>query len=182
MDDGASSAHYGTSYLFVRITPTGERQAQLQEQIWADYVQRMVSRKGDAKRYSLTVTTAWLGWLARQMRTHNQTVFFLEQLQLNWLPPRQRGFYQWSGRLLGRLSGGLSGGLLAVMQHSLLRCWLWRTFPLRAVPFLEDATMRILLRRVGGGYSFAHRLLLDYFADLDPHPSSPPSSHPSSAP
>src|SRR6266446_1844028 len=29
-------------------------------------------------------------------------------------------------------------------------------FPWKAVPFLEDATARVLLRRVGGGYSFAH--------------------------
>ena len=33
--------------------------------------------------------------------------------------------------------------------------------------FLEYAHQRILLRRVGGGYMFVHKLLLDYFADLD---------------
>jgi len=62
---------------------------------------------------------------------------------------------------------GLLGGLFAVVQHYTLRFWLARSsvFPWRAVPFLEDATARILLRRVGGGYSFAHRLLLDFFAD-----------------
>jgi hypothetical protein len=38
--------------------------------------------------------------------------------------------------------------------------------PWRAPWFLEEGTARILLRRVGGGYSFPHRLLLDYFADL----------------
>ena len=69
--------------------------------------------------------------------------------------------------LSGRLLTGLLFGIRAAMQHYLLRCWLWHTFPLRAVPFLEDATMRILLQRVGGGYSFAHRLLLDYFASLE---------------
>jgi hypothetical protein len=55
-----------------------------------------------------------------------------------------------------------------LLHHAILRFWLARSglFPWRAVPFLEDATSRILLRRVGGGYSFAHRLLLDYFADL----------------
>jgi hypothetical protein len=81
------------------------------------------------------------------------------------------------GLVVGLLFG-LLFGLEAAIQHYLLRCWLQHTFPLRAVPFLEDATMRILLRRVGGGYSFTHRLLLDYFADLDTHPSSPPSSPP----
>ena len=62
---------------------------------------------------------------------------------------------------------GLRFGLAAAFQHYTLRFWLARSgvFPWQAVPFLEDATARILLRRVGGGYSFAHRLLLDFFAD-----------------
>jgi DNA polymerase III delta prime subunit len=77
------------------------------------------------------------------------------------------------GRLVGGLFIGLYIGLVlglgAAIQHYILRFWLAHSavFPWRAVPFLEDATTRILLRRVGGGYSFAHRLLLDYFADLD---------------
>ncbi len=33
--------------------------------------------------------------------------------------------------------------------------------------FLDYAAERILLRKVGGGYIFAHRLLLEYFASLD---------------
>ncbi len=36
--------------------------------------------------------------------------------------------------------------------------------PLRYVRFLDESAARILLRRVGGGYSFVHRLLLDWFA------------------
>ncbi len=57
--------------------------------------------------------------------------------------------------------------LLTVTRHYAIRFWLWRAhlFPWKAASFLEDATARILLRRVGGGYSFAHRLLLDFFAD-----------------
>ena len=33
--------------------------------------------------------------------------------------------------------------------------------------FLENATASILLWNVGGVFSFMHRLLLDYFADLN---------------
>jgi hypothetical protein len=33
--------------------------------------------------------------------------------------------------------------------------------------FLDYAAERILLRKVGGGYIFVHRLLLEYFALLD---------------
>jgi hypothetical protein len=49
-----------------------------------------------------------------------------------------------------------------------------------AIAFLEDARARHLLRRIGGSYQFVHRLLLDYFADLDgtapPMPNSTKST------
>ena len=37
------------------------------------------------------------------------------------------------------------------------------------VAFLDYAADCILLRKVGGGYIFVHRLLLDYFAALEQH-------------
>lgn len=78
------------------------------------------------------------------------------------------------GGLLFGLYFGLYTVLGAALEHYTLRFWLWRThvFPWKAVPFLDDATARILLRRVGGGYNFAHRLLLDYFADAYAEASS----------
>jgi hypothetical protein len=36
--------------------------------------------------------------------------------------------------------------------------------PWKYVEFLDDAADRILLRKVGGGYIFAHRLLMEWFA------------------
>ena len=329
-----------------------------QQQIFTSYVERMVMRKGDVVHYPLERTKAWLGWLAQQMRQDDQTIFYLERLQPDWLLKRQRAFYRgsvvlvvglvsglvgglgyglcrlvfglvyeqgalaaelqgelvfglvsglvsglveglvyglvwvskenlkiepveaitWSreslvselrrglvvglvfglvagsffeqdSRLLvglvvglvswlvfglvswlskkqltersmlspnegirrsiknglhvwlvvglvvglvyglvvwlvygpvvglvyglvvglfGGLYAGLCAGLGAAMSHYTLRFWLWRMhyFPWKAVPFLEDATTRILLQRVGGGYRFVHRLILDYFADL----------------
>lgn len=75
-----------------------------------------------------------------------------------------------AGLLVGLSTGvlvGLRTGLFPAILHYILRFWLGRThlFPWKAVPFLNDATTRILLRRVGGGYSFTHRLLLDHLAD-----------------
>lgn len=83
------------------------------------------------------------------------------------------------GGLVFGLIFGLFFGLGAVVQHYTLRFWLARLgcFPYNAVPFLEDATKRILLQRVGGGYRFTHRLLLDYLADLDTIEPSTSSDH-----
>jgi hypothetical protein len=60
-------------------------------------------------------------------------------------------------------------GTIAWIKHYLLRFYLWRAgmIPVDYIAFLDYAASRILLRKVGGGYIFAHRLLLDHFASLD---------------
>lgn len=67
------------------------------------------------------------------------------------------------------LLGGLIFGGYAFIQHFILRFFLWRasSIPWRYPNFLDFASERIILRKVGGGYIFVHRLLLDYFASLD---------------
>jgi hypothetical protein len=66
------------------------------------------------------------------------------------------------------LSVALWAGGRAALQHLVLRLVLVRnrSAPWRLVDFLDEATDRLLLRKVGGGYVFVHRLLLEYFADL----------------
>ena len=59
--------------------------SKLQHKVVQDYVQRMVTQKGNNELYPLDRTCVWLSWLARQMRNHNQTVFYLEHLQPDWL-------------------------------------------------------------------------------------------------
>ena len=63
----------------------------------------------------------------------------------------------------------LAYGGIAVIEHYLLRWYLWRDGdpPLNLVSFLDYATERIFLRKIGGGYMFSHRLLLDHFASLE---------------
>lgn len=87
------------------------------------------------------------------------------------------------------LSLGLAGGLLvflllgglAALQHSILRLILWGTnvLPLNIARFLDYATDSVLLHKVGGGYMFIHRFLLEYFAELEqkqvPHKEPEPS-------
>jgi eukaryotic-like serine/threonine-protein kinase len=64
--------------------------------------------------------------------------------------------------------GALGFGGYAVLSHIALRLILWRSgaAPLDYVRFLDYCVERIFLRKVGGGYIFVHRLLMEHFASL----------------
>jgi energy-coupling factor transporter ATP-binding protein EcfA2 len=70
------------------------------------------------------------------------------------------------GVVFGVFFGVLDGGD-AFLLHYFLRFWLWLSgsMPLRCVTFLDEMDNRLLLRRIGGSYIFAHRLLLEHFAN-----------------
>ena len=57
-----------------------------QEQVFASYVEHMLTRRGVDTRYSSQKTQRWLVILAKQMKSQNQTLFSLEQMQPTWLP------------------------------------------------------------------------------------------------
>jgi serine/threonine protein kinase len=65
-------------------------------------------------------------------------------------------------------------GLSALLQHFSLRQALHRdgAIPQNYARFLDYTTDLIFLRKVGGGYIFVHRYLLEYFAELDNKDSS----------
>lgn len=80
------------------------------------------------------------------------------------------------GLMLGPLLGlvvGLRAGATACLKHVGVRLWLIRngSTPWNYVRFLDHAAERVLLRKVGGGYAFLHRMLLDYFAARYAEPS-----------
>jgi len=71
---------------------------------------------------------------------------------------------------------GLLGGLVpgaACIQHYTLRAVLWTSgsAPWRYAQFLNYATERMLLQRIGGRYRFIHELLRDHFAAIQPSDS-----------
>ncbi|MDQ2844663.1 MAG: NACHT domain-containing protein [Acidobacteriota bacterium] len=72
-----------------------------------------------------------------------------------------------SGFWIGSIIGLLRGGLFSI-QHLFTRLMLWVSgnAPLRYVRFLNSAVDIVFLRRVGGGYSFIHRIVLEYFVSL----------------
>jgi eukaryotic-like serine/threonine-protein kinase len=71
------------------------------------------------------------------------------------------------GPLIGFLVG-LNRGGSAVIKHYALRLILWLNgyTPFKFIKFLDQCAKLILLKKVGGGYIFIHRMMLDYFADI----------------
>jgi hypothetical protein len=78
-------------------------------------------------------------------------------------------FWGLIGVTIPGLTAGLSCGGAACLQHFVLRFLLWcsRCVPFNYPGFLDYATERIFLRKVGGGYIFMHKLLLEYFVDRE---------------
>ncbi|NEQ63249.1 MAG: tetratricopeptide repeat protein, partial [Moorea sp. SIO4A1] len=76
-------------------------------------------------------------------------------------------FFIWA--ICGFITGWLKYGGLTSFQHFTLRLLLWmdRLSPWNYARFLDYATERIFLYKVGGGYTFIHRLPMDYFASLE---------------
>ena len=80
------------------------------------------------------------------------------------------------GLFVGLLGGFMRYGGQSFIQHYALRWVLANngSFPFSVttdrifIEFLDAMKDRILLRRVGGGWVFIHRTLLDYFASLHP--------------
>lgn len=70
------------------------------------------------------------------------------------------------GGLVFGLIFGLNHGLSAVLGHYLLRAFLVmrHLIPWNITAFCDDCASRALLRRVGGGWIFVHRLLLEHLA------------------
>ena len=71
------------------------------------------------------------------------------------------------GLIFGFMIALLYGGK-AVIYHFILKYVLYKrkTFPWDIASFLDYATKIIFLRRVGGGYIFVHRLLMEHFAEM----------------
>ena len=69
----------------------------------------------------------------------------------------------------GWIAGKRYGGF-AVIQHYFLRLLMKvnHLLPWKLIPFLDYCTDLVFLRRVGGGYIFVHRMLMEHFADMCP--------------
>ena len=107
--------YHGTS---VRELP--KKQAVLLQEVWRDYIETMVVKKGNQTRYPLEQTRKWLIYLAQQLQARQQPIFFLEQLQPDWLPRQRKTLYQWGVGLSIGLAVGVVLGLGLALSFRLI--------------------------------------------------------------
>jgi hypothetical protein len=69
-----------------------------------------------------------------------------------------------TGLLVGQVVGGEAFVQHLSVRYAISRCGCG---PWNYVRFLDYCTDRILLRKVGGGYIFIHRLLQEHFAAME---------------
>ncbi len=89
----------------------GSLETQRQQMITA-YIEQMLAHQRSKTRSSQQRARRQLAWLALQMKQHYQSEFYLERMQLDWLPnPRlqQVCYGLFSGLWAGILCGGLIG-------------------------------------------------------------------------
>ncbi|GHO48118.1 hypothetical protein [Ktedonospora formicarum] len=101
------------------------------EQVFEDYMKRIVRDQQGEQGYSADDSLHWLGLLARQMQANSLTIFTPEDLQPSWLPAKTRTAYLVSvslaygivvilffpllGWFIGSAVAGLIAGLLCTL-------------------------------------------------------------------
>ena len=98
------------------------------------------------RRYTPEQTACWLSWLAYKMANHGQTVFYLEQLQRDWLPQKQQWAVKVSTLVISGLICSLVGGPLAGLLWGLLGGLLLSVIWLTSGVFLRGAVEFVYLR------------------------------------
>ena len=82
-------------------------------EVFSNYVGRMLIHRKSRNRYTTEQTLHWLGWLAKQLAQQQQTEFYIEKMQPNWLADART--FRWYCRLLIGLLLGLLGGITGMM-------------------------------------------------------------------
>lgn len=82
------------------------------------YIQHMLRRRGISTDYSVEQTLRWLIWLAKQMLRKSESVFRIEELQIDWLQVHYANALYISITLVIFCSiAGLSHGLVGWIAH-----------------------------------------------------------------
>jgi hypothetical protein len=114
----AALAYQHASVRAMQMLGTAEEQ---REHLFAAYVDAMFRRRGKEHPYARPQTEHWLEWLARQMIDHEQSVFYLERMQPDWLLKRgQHRMATWGVAIASGLVGVLVGVLVFRLGVELL--------------------------------------------------------------
>jgi len=99
-----------------QIAPLGTLPVK-QQQVFAAYVQRMLTRRGTTTRYTPKQTLSWLSFLAQRIKQRNQTVFYIEYMQPDWLiDQRMLRKYDWLAVRLPYILIGVLVGLAPYLE------------------------------------------------------------------
>jgi hypothetical protein len=110
-------AYQGRSAAEIQAARTLEEQ---RRHVFAAYTDAMFHRGAPTPPYTQEQTEHWLTWLAQTMKAHDQSVFYLEWMQPNWLPgQRQQRLVTFLTSVMRGLMYGLSGGLLIGLREGL---------------------------------------------------------------
>ncbi len=95
----AAFAYQGRAVHEIPAFGTGEAH---RAQLFAAYTDAMFHRRARTTPYPREQTEHWLMWLARAMKDHNQSIFYVERMQPNWVTePRQQRSIRYIRGLIG---------------------------------------------------------------------------------
>jgi hypothetical protein len=108
-----------------QIAPLGTLPVK-QQQVFATYVQRMLTSRNATTSYIPEQTLSWLSILAQKMKQYSQAVFYIEHIQPDWLVnERVRRKYDW---LAVRLPYILIGVLVSLAPYPLFFQDIWTPY------------------------------------------------------
>lgn len=119
-------AYQGKRPEEIRQQAEGENR---QNQLFATYVQRMLTRPRAGENIAPERVISQLSWLARGMVQHNLSVFYLDELQPTWIGSRQGTIAYAIGSSLLILLVAIIGGYLlgAAVSSALAAMLIWST-------------------------------------------------------
>lgn len=139
-----------------RITSDKERR----DYLLNAYIRRMLTREIKSQSYPKgkeprpEKTRPLLVFLAKRMEEANQSEFAIEQINPQWLQTRSQ---KWLYRFAILLTFGGIAGMKKFILHLIVGNY---------SRFLNYATERVILQRVGKRYRFVHELLQEHLAQM----------------
>jgi hypothetical protein len=122
--------------------------------------------RGDAEIETRTIPNQGIWQSAKTSATVATITSVSFSLMIHLLGRWLMASVEW-GVFYGLFVGLMMGGTACIVHISLrIIFYLYRTMPWNYARFLDYAVDRIFLQKVGGGYIFIHRLLMEHFAAI----------------